>query len=88
MDCSAIKSTVTVALATGPIRAHDTRSVSTSWALFNGVSVERIQKAAFWANPNSFISCYLKDVIVPETAFATVWLRTSRTPTTRSGSAR
>ena len=76
------------ALVTGPIRAHDTRSVSTSWALFNGVSVEKIQKAAFWSNPNSFISCYLKDVIVPEASFASASLRASRPPTSRSGSAR
>ena len=85
---SAIKSAGNDTLATGPIRAHDTRSVSTSWALFNGVSVEKIQKAAFWSNPNSFISCYLKDVIVPEASFATASLCTSRTPITRSGSAR
>ena len=56
---SAIKSAGVDALVSGPIRAHDTRSVSTSWALFNGVSVEKILKAAFWSNPNSFISCYL-----------------------------
>ena len=71
----------------GPFQAHDTRSVSTSWALF-GVSVNKIQKPAFWTNLNSVISCYLKDVIVPEASFATASLRRSRTPTTRSGSAR
>ena len=85
---SAIKSAGDDALVTGPIRAHDTRSVSTSWALFNGVSVEKIQKAAFWSNPNSFISCYLKDVIAHEASFASASLRASRPPTSRSGSAR
>ena len=75
---SAIKSAGADALVTGPIRAHDTRSVSTSWALFNGVSVEKIQKAALWSNPNSFISCYLKDVIVPEASFASASLRACR----------
>ena len=39
---SAIKSAGSEALVTGPMRAHDTRSVSTSWALVNGVSVEEI----------------------------------------------
>ena len=44
---SAIKSAGVDALVTGPIRAHDTRSVSTSWALLNGISVERFLKAVF-----------------------------------------
>ena len=32
------------------VRAHDTRRLSTSWALFNGASTEEIVKAAHWAN--------------------------------------
>ena len=43
-------------------RAHDARGISASWALFNGVSVEEIQKAAYWRSPNSFISFYLRDI--------------------------
>ena len=41
------------------VRAHDTRSVNTSCALFNGTSLSDIQKAGFWSNPNpkSIISC-------------------------------
>ena len=35
-------------------RAHDTRSLSTPWALCNGASIEQTQKAAFWSNPNYF----------------------------------
>ena len=37
------------------VRAHDTRAVSSSWALLNGASLKEIQQAAFWSNPNSFI---------------------------------
>ena len=54
-----------------PIRAHDTRALSTSCAFFNGVPLEQILKAAFWSNPNSFIACYLKDVVAHETYFVT-----------------
>ena len=39
--------------------AHDTRSISTSWALFQGVPIEEIHKAAYWRSPNSFISFIL-----------------------------
>lgn len=56
-------------------RAHDTRSVSTSWALFNGVSVRDICKAAFWKSPSSFTAFYLKDVPVGERAFAVASLK-------------
>ena len=55
-------------------RAHDTRGVSTSWALFHGVALQDIMKAAFWSSPNSFISCYLKDVPASEERFATASL--------------
>ena len=58
-------------------RAHDTRSVSFSWALFNGASLKDIQQAAFWSSPNTFISCYLKDVLAAEASFATSVLKTS-----------
>ena len=51
-------------LRVGPVRAHDTRSLSTSWALYSGAPLEQILKAAFWSNSNyTFIACYLKDVI-------------------------
>ena len=62
------------ALVSGRIRAHDTRSVSSSWALFNGASLKDIQQAAYWSSPNTFISCYLKDVLAAEASFASVLL--------------
>ena len=62
----------------GPVRAHDTRALSTSWALFNGATIEQVQIAAFWANPNSFNSCYLKDVVAHQASFALAFLGASR----------
>ena len=56
-------------------RAHDTRSVSTSWALFNGVSFQDFCKAAFWKSRSSFTAFYLKDVPAGENAFAVASLK-------------
>ena len=52
------------------VRAHDTRGLAASWALFRGVPMEDIMKAAYWSNPNTFISCYLSDVLGDESSFA------------------
>ena len=70
------------------VRAHDTRSVSSSWALLNGASLVDIQRAAFWSNPNSFISCYLKDVLVGEASFAQAVLKSVVVSSSGSGSAK
>ena len=70
------------------VRAHDTRSVSSSWALFNGASLKEIQQAAFWSNPNSFVSCYLKDVVVGEASFAAAVLKSSVSGSSGSGPTR
>ena len=68
---SAIRAAGPTALTPGVSpRAHDTRSVSTSWALFSGVSVEEIHKAAYWRSPNSFISSYLRDIPATEPSFS------------------
>ncbi|KAJ8301586.1 LOW QUALITY PROTEIN: hypothetical protein KUTeg_020573 [Tegillarca granosa] len=53
----------------GEVRAHDTRRLATSWALFNGASVQSILQAAHWATETTFTSFYLKDVGV-EDSFA------------------
>ena len=63
-------------LQAGPFLALYTRVLNTSWALFNGATIEQFQKAAFWSNPNSFnsfYSCYLKNVVALE-AFVRVSL--------------
>ena len=74
------------AFISGRVRAHDTRSVSSSWALFNGASLKDIQQAAYWSSPNSFISCYLKDVLVGETSFASAVFKTPSSGARESGS--
>ena len=65
------------ALVSGKFRAHDTRSVSSSWALFNGASLKDIQQAAYWSSPNTFILCYLEDVLAAEASFASAVLKSS-----------
>ena len=52
------------------VRAHDTRKLSTSWALFNGLSSEEILKAAHWASETTFTSFYLRDVPDSDSRFA------------------
>ena len=68
---TAIQAAGPAALAPGNVpHAHDTRSISTSWALFNGVSIEEIHRAAYWRSPNSFISFYLRDIPAAEPSFS------------------
>ncbi|KAK2828053.1 hypothetical protein Q5P01_019087 [Channa striata] len=43
------------------MRAHSTRAVSSSTALFNGMSVDDICAAASWASPCPFVRFYLRD---------------------------
>ncbi|KAK2812528.1 hypothetical protein Q5P01_000001 [Channa striata] len=43
------------------MRAHSTRAVSSSTALFNGMSVDDICAAASWASPCPFVCFYLRD---------------------------
>ena len=43
-------------------RAHDTRSLSTSLALFNGLSMEEIMEAAEWKSESIFTADYLNDM--------------------------
>ena len=52
--------------ADGPVRAHDVRAASTSWAFFKGISIGDITQAACWKTPNTFTECYLKDVLQAE----------------------
>ena len=74
------------ALVSGKFRAHDTRSVSSSWALFNGASMKDIQ-ATFWSSPNTFILCYLKDVLAAEASFASAVLKSSSSGSRGTGAA-
>ena len=72
---SAIRAAGDEALSQDPIRAHDTRGIAASWALFNGASLKDITQAAYWATPNTFISCYLTDVLAAEPHFGLSSLR-------------
>ena len=45
-----------------PIRAHSTRGVAASVALFKGVSVEDVCLAASWSSSSTFVQSYLLDV--------------------------
>lgn len=51
------------------VRAHDTRRLATSWALFNGATLEEILQTAHWATENTFTSFYMRDVPQGEARF-------------------
>ena len=50
------------------VRAHSTRGMAASWALFKGVSVSDICAAASWSSPNTFVRFYRLDVTAPSVA--------------------
>ena len=60
------------------LNAHSTRSLASSWALYQGASLESIVQAAFWARESTFSSFYLKDVWGAEGEFAQMVLSTAR----------
>ena len=70
----AIKAGGDTTVLSSRVRAHDTRGTASSWALFQGIPLEDILKAAYWHNKNTFTSCYLSDVITNEAAFASAVL--------------
>ena len=67
------------------VRAHDTRAVSSSWALLIGASLKEIQQAAFWSNPNKLLS---QGRLVGEASFAAAVLRSSGVGSSGSGPAK
>ena len=44
------------------VKAHSTRAQATTWALFNGASLESILRAADWRRPSTFVKHYGLDV--------------------------
>lgn len=45
------------------VRAHETRSIATSWRAFNrSCSMEDIMRAAFWRSDSTFTGFYLRDM--------------------------
>ena len=62
----------------GTPRAHDVRALAASWAFFRGVPLSDILSAAVWKTDNSFISCYLKDIVRSEGGFSLASLPITR----------
>ncbi|PIK40160.1 hypothetical protein BSL78_22988 [Apostichopus japonicus] len=56
-------------------RAHDVRGVAASTALFAGIPVEDILKAAAWKTPTTFVACYLTDTLHAEAALVSAVMR-------------
>ncbi|XP_073320639.1 uncharacterized protein [Pagrus major] len=50
------------------VRAHSTRGMAASWALFKGVSVSDICTAASLSSPHTFVRFYRLDVTAPSVA--------------------
>ena len=44
------------------VKAHSTRAIGPSWALFNGASMNSILEAADWSRESTFMKFYLRDV--------------------------
>ncbi|XP_051815406.1 uncharacterized protein LOC127537286 [Acanthochromis polyacanthus] len=59
------------------LRAHSTRGMATSWALFKGTSVRDICAAASWASPHTFIRYYRLDVTETSLAHSVLSVGTS-----------
>ena len=58
--------------------AHQVRAVSTSIALFAGVPLGEIMRAAVWKTPSTFVSAYLRDMHLEEGNLAKAVLRPGR----------
>lgn len=53
------------------VKAHSTRSIGPSWALYNGASIKSVLEAADWSRESTFTKFYLKRV-APEVLVETV----------------
>ncbi|CAM4495492.1 unnamed protein product [Leuciscus chuanchicus] len=62
----------------GGIRAHSTRGLAASWALFRGVPLQDICSAASWASPHTFERYYRLDVTRTSVAHSVLGLRQSQ----------
>ena len=58
------------AVGLGSVRAHSTRSLSTTAAFAKGVSIDNILKAADWSSASTFGQFYLKEWTASRTSFA------------------
>lgn len=46
------------------VKAHSTRAIGPSWALYNGASMKAILEAADWSKESTFINFYLRNIEV------------------------
>lgn len=60
------------------LRAHSTRGLATSWALFRGVSIQEVCAAACWTSPHTFARFYRLDVTAPNLAHSVLSAGSSR----------
>ena len=44
------------------VKAHSTRAMGPSWALYNGASMKSILEAADWSTESTFVKFYLRNV--------------------------
>ena len=44
------------------VKAHSTRAIGPTWALYNGASLKSILEAADWSSENCFMKFYLRDL--------------------------
>ena len=58
-----------------------------SKALFNGAFLKDFQQAAYWSSSNTFISCFLKDVLAAEVSFTSAVLKSSSSGSRSAGAA-
>lgn len=59
------------------LRAHSTRGMATSWALFKGISIKEIYDEACCVTPQTFMRFYVLDVTSPSLTHAVLSVRAS-----------
>lgn len=60
------------------LRAHSTRGLATSWALFEGVSMDVVCRSAGWSSYQTFVRFYKLDVTATPVAHAVLGVGASR----------
>lgn len=59
------------------LKAHSTRGMSTSWALFRGMTLEDICAVVIWSTVHTFGRYYILEVTAPSLAQVVLNVRTS-----------
>ena len=60
------------------LRAHSTRGLATSWALFEGVSMDVVCRSAGWSSYQTFVRFYKLDNTATPVAHAVLGVGASR----------